>query len=176
MWGLLQDIRMFTLTKLVFMKTLCYNRNYFIISTHIAHIWQHLLIQLWRTSVTHTHAHLYMDEQPLLHTCREQASQLSFVFESGLRLSTVTTHPSSHPCIDITTDVISVCFKERRDLSGFRKLARGLLKPHGLPPRGRRNGSRHRGWAVHNWLIILISYFDFWVLAKIKIVNELPST
>ncbi|KAG7229806.1 hypothetical protein INR49_012455 [Caranx melampygus] len=46
---------------------------------------------------------------------KEQVSQLSFVFEPGLCLSAVTTHPSSTPCIDIATDVISDCFKDRRD-------------------------------------------------------------
>lgn len=65
------------------------------------------------------HSHLYVKEQPLLHTCREQVSQLSFVFEPGLRLSTATTHPSSNPCFDIATDVISDCFEERMDVNSF---------------------------------------------------------
>lgn len=59
------------------------------------------------------HKHLYVKEQPLLHTCRERVSQLSFVFEPGLRLSSVTTHPSSNPCVDIATDLISDCLRKR---------------------------------------------------------------
>lgn len=41
------------------------------------------------------------------------------MFEPGLRISTVTTHPSSYPCIDIATDLISDCFKERRHVNSF---------------------------------------------------------
>lgn len=41
------------------------------------------------------------------------------MFEPGLRLSTVTTHPSSYPCIDIATDVISDRFKEMRDVNSL---------------------------------------------------------
>ena len=131
-----------------------------------------LLLHTRRHTHTHAHTDTYVKEQPLLHTCREQVSQLSFVFEPGLRLSTVTTHPSSNPCIDIATDVISDCFKETMDdANSFLEMGPRPLKPHGLLP------ERPEKWilgiaeqAVHNLtsIIILISYFDFWVLAKNK--------
>lgn len=106
-----------------------------------------------------------MKEQPLLHTCRERVSQLSFVFEPGLRLSTVTTHPSSYPCIDIATDLISDCFKERRDVNSFGNGPEASEATWTSSRRGQRNGFGRR-CAQLTSIIILISYFDFWVLAK----------
>lgn len=77
-----------------------------------------------------THTHLTVKEQPLLHTCRERVSHLSFVFESELLVSIVTTHPSSYPCIDIATDLISDGFKGNEET--FLEMCLRPLKPHGL--------------------------------------------
>lgn len=100
------------------------------------------------------HKHLYVKEQPLLHTCRERVSQLSFVFEPGLRLSTVTMHPSSYPCIDIATDVISDCFKERRDVNSF---GNGPEASEATRTSSGEAGEMDLKWcrrkAVHNWLL-----------------------
>lgn len=99
---------------------------------------------------TQTHLQLYVKEQPLLHTCRERASQLSFVFEPGLRLSAVTTRPSSNPCIDIATDVISDCFKERRVVNSFGNGPEASEATWTSFGEARRNGFKHCRQAVHN--------------------------
>lgn len=129
-------------------NTFCYNRNY---AKNYTYSW---LMNSASTAIKDfCYTHLYVEEQPLLHTCREQFSQLSFVFEPGLHLSTVTTRPSSPPCKDIATAVISDCFKEGRDVNSFGNWPQGLWSHVDFFWRGWRNAFRHCRRAVHNWLL-----------------------
>lgn len=91
-----------------------------------------------------------MKEQPLLHTCGERVSHLSFVFESGLLVSIVTTHPSSYPCIDIATDVISDGFKETRDVNCFGNVLEASEATWTSSGEAREMDFGRRRQAVHN--------------------------
>lgn len=111
MWGLLQGMwsnflpSWFLLRPSAIIITI-------LISTHSPHLLLQLLQHTLRRERTTSVAYLY-----------GMSLLLSFVFDPGLRLSTVTTQPSSYPCIDIATDVISVCCKEKEGWEQFWKWA-----------------------------------------------------
>lgn len=130
----------------------CYNRNY---SNNYKHTCSTYMTSASAAVKDFCYTNMYVKEQPLLHTCRERVSQLSFVFEPGLRLSSVTTHPSSNPCVDIATDLISDCLR-KRGMWTVLEMGPRPLKPHRLlleRPEKWINGYRHCRQAVHNWLL-----------------------
>ena len=128
-----------------FSHTVYDNRNYSNKYTHSLYLTSaSTAVKDFCYTHTHTHTHIHThihtpERQP--HTCRERVSQLSFVFEPGLRLNTVTTRPSSPPCTLMGSVIV---LRNRRDVNSF---GIGPLEAPGAtwtpPPPGRRRPAVH---------------------------------